>query len=675
MAQTSLDMCLDVVAPTKMSMLAKHTDDRLPHLTSPDLCNVSFPQPEVETTRASPSPSTQPYDPDLAREETIVCAPLDLQPTNLAQNDPTEQDRRLRYAPENRSISFDEVFQDGKARVKQIIIQFPDGDGPWFILRCDEHDHNFMYPPFRSAADHLRSRNHGWQGNPSDVAIVKQFGIEVLNCNTELARKNNSAFFRAGQRSVKRSVTDIADGMPEQQTSGSKRPKLTTRDYSRTGVRRQTKQKRREGTVNLAPGRIYLAYREMSRDWVPALLLPHFGLEGEIGIPVTLESLGLINRLPPCYEYDLGTKDLRWKPGYEDGGPHTTEREFPVMYFDGSKFPEGSPADWVRADNLLDFDVSKASLRLVPNLKFARNFLQKRRGKEADAASEGSVILPESEFAYEALVATDANRNLCRAGSGSRSITTASCVVGSHSPIGSASEDVILSKEELVKELFPQETKVPPSLTMGSDAPQSHIQLDNTDRNCHECSPESELGSAPNTEHPVSPDACSPKADSEVMSASNRKEERPNEDQIITLSEPLSVQSTNDTIQTDSGDSTRNDGKGATQSSDPSTSPVRSHQHQISLALSAVPEPANTASGEQLGAPLDLSDPGMIPISGSKEEPSGGSQPTMVNDHQDIHCGDHTAYKDIASSSTDNGHGSANRRMRSHQAFYVACEI
>jgi hypothetical protein len=143
-----------------------------------------------------------------------------------------------------------------------------------------------------------------------------------------------------------------------------------------------------------------MAYWEMGKNWLPALLLPHTGLE-EFGIPSTLESLGLIEHLPEYYEYDPGTKHLTRKNEYERGGPRFLEREFPVLYFDGNKFPDGSPADWVSAGDLQELDVFRSSLRLVPNLKFARNYLRRREEKETRDAREGrecSAPSSDSEF-------------------------------------------------------------------------------------------------------------------------------------------------------------------------------------------------------------------------------------------------------------------------------------
>lgn len=133
---------------------------------------------------------------------------------------------------------------------------------------------------------------------------------------------------------------------------------------------------------------------------MPALLLPHTGLE-EFGIPSTLESLGLVKHLPQCYVYDPATKHLTRKDEYECGGPRFLEREFPVLYFNRNKFPDGSPADWVSAGDLQELDMFHSSLCLMPNLKFARNYLRRREEKEtrdARECREYSAPSSDSEF-------------------------------------------------------------------------------------------------------------------------------------------------------------------------------------------------------------------------------------------------------------------------------------
>ncbi|KAH7145993.1 hypothetical protein EDB81DRAFT_759322 [Dactylonectria macrodidyma] len=653
MAQTSLDLRSGDATP--IEALMGYPSFQSLHPISQNLLNAPFSKLNVETTRVPPSPSIESGDSDSVIGETIVCAPF--------PNDTTEQDWHRNAMPATRSISFDEVFQGGKVPVNQIIIQFPNSDGSWFILRCDEHDHDFMYPPLRGAAAHLRSKKHGWLRNPSNAVIVEHFGIEVLNCNAELAEKNNSISFKVGQGSMKRSISRIADGMPRRRTSGSeKRPKFTTKGCSQTGVdrhgglKRQSKQRRHEGIS--------------SRPNLSGILGNDERLVARAS-STSHRPRGIRDYIPECYDYDPETKDLKWKKGYEHGGPRVMEREFPVLYFDGNKFPDGSPADWVRAGDLQDLDVFDASPRLVPNLKIAKNYLRRRIEKEADAASESATALLENsgttssscvagsgspitsalggmvplmgELATEPIFRErevssfpsmeseisrpdsqleHANRNCCgnalepELGSvpdaeqttsfdtrsqmavpevnyrttiedeANYETESSSGVARTRSPAMSISIDLNQLEEEPAAESFSQERETSLTPSVQSEVLSQDPRLKQRDRSCHESASEPKLGSAPNAERAISTNARSQMADPETISISSSEDEMSDKGQPNTANELRSVQPANDAMQIDSGDSTRNNDKGTTQTNDPSPSPVHIHQHRIQRALS-----------------------------------------------------------------------------------------
>lgn len=54
------------------------------------------------------------------------------------------------------TITFAEVYRDGTAEYRQMIIEFPAG-GPFYILRCDEHGVRFGEDALQEAAKHLAS--------------------------------------------------------------------------------------------------------------------------------------------------------------------------------------------------------------------------------------------------------------------------------------------------------------------------------------------------------------------------------------------------------------------------------------------------------------------------------------------------------------------------------------
>ncbi|KAM0425801.1 hypothetical protein ACHAPT_009052 [Fusarium lateritium] len=148
-----------------------------------------------------------------------------------------------------------------------------------------------------------------------------------------------------------------------------------------------------EGITDPEPGEVYLAFWEYSKEWIPVLILPMKDLE-KVGVQGTLESLNLADLLPICYDQDALTSERTWREGYKDGQPLVTEREFPAIYFEGSKFPVKSPVGWVAAKDLRKLDVFTATSALVPQIQMVRKFLKKR---EADEASKSGGKGPSRE--------------------------------------------------------------------------------------------------------------------------------------------------------------------------------------------------------------------------------------------------------------------------------------
>ncbi|KAH7303770.1 hypothetical protein B0I35DRAFT_342182, partial [Stachybotrys elegans] len=129
--------------------------------------------------------------------------------------------------------------------------------------------------------------------------------------------------------------------------------------------------------VDPIPGRVYLGFWHKSKEWLAVLLLPTTNLP-DIGVPGTLEQLGLYDNIPVCYSRSTRTKDLEFKKDYKIGGALASQRQFPVMYFDGLPFPAKSAVGWVAATDLQEFDADQPS-SLIPNLKQVRAFLKQRQ--------------------------------------------------------------------------------------------------------------------------------------------------------------------------------------------------------------------------------------------------------------------------------------------------------
>ncbi|UPK95944.1 hypothetical protein LCI18_006879 [Fusarium solani-melongenae] len=132
-----------------------------------------------------------------------------------------------------------------------------------------------------------------------------------------------------------------------------------------------------QGITDPEPGQVYLAFWESSKQWVPVLLLPMTDLE-QVGVSGSLDSLGLAEILPICYDQDTLTGERTWRDGYKNGQALVTEREFPAMYFEGRVFPDKSPVGWVAAKDLRKFDVATGTSHLVPQIQMVRKFLEER---------------------------------------------------------------------------------------------------------------------------------------------------------------------------------------------------------------------------------------------------------------------------------------------------------
>ncbi|KAH6889954.1 hypothetical protein B0T10DRAFT_404088 [Thelonectria olida] len=139
-------------------------------------------------------------------------------------------------------------------------------------------------------------------------------------------------------------------------------------------------------------GELYFAYRKQSQCWLAALLLPYQELD-DVGISGTVDSLGLSRNVPDCHSYNVNTRALEWREGYEDGGPSSYKRKFPIAYFTGPTFPDSGATDWVAAEDLRVLDEScliKPSP--VPHCRVVRTFLERRAVSGALKARMGNFL-------------------------------------------------------------------------------------------------------------------------------------------------------------------------------------------------------------------------------------------------------------------------------------------
>lgn len=191
------------------------------------------------------------------------------------------------------------------------------------------------------------------------TSVIKMMGYRVVDCDEDLAEKNNAVAREAfGIRSQPRSADSIEVGY-DTIVPGPERPfHDDDGDYGEEGRREPTPKtssstRRRSVMVitDPTPGEVYQVYWRMLKKWTAAIVLPLENLE-RFGIEDSIESLGLLKSLPSCYTYDALAKTFKWSKGCEAGGNNVSKREFPVMFFNGSPFPDASEVAWVPAKDL-----------------------------------------------------------------------------------------------------------------------------------------------------------------------------------------------------------------------------------------------------------------------------------------------------------------------------------
>ncbi|RSL42443.1 hypothetical protein CEP54_015480 [Fusarium duplospermum] len=221
----------------------------------------------------------------------------------------------------DRTIEFDQVFQDGNAPTKYKIARYHDA---WYILECRKHDKHFKKNPILGAAKHLDSGNHGCIGRDHEQAIRK-LGTRVLGCTATLAAKNNA----------------IADREEAEKRVASK-PSKTPASKSDVCV----------------------THWQGHKGFYPIYILP-LGVCLRMGFrkSAILET-DLIKQLPACYEFDPDTDSIpRWAPGYEDGGNKVHKRLYPVMIFKSWRFPEANEISFIAASHIRPYDKNDPRIR------------------------------------------------------------------------------------------------------------------------------------------------------------------------------------------------------------------------------------------------------------------------------------------------------------------------
>ncbi|UPL00067.1 hypothetical protein LCI18_011001 [Fusarium solani-melongenae] len=335
------------------SHIAKSSRDTTQIDTSSGVDQVAIPRtPTMPTT---PVPETNQAQ-GLSVDSTILAA--DQQTKRKASPSRPPALKRQRRGLEKNTITFAEVFRNGNAPIKRIIVQYPPDYGEWYIIRCRRHDINFKENPLKAASRHICQSKH--PNMPRNyVSVIKMMGYRVVDCDEGLAEQNNAVAREVfGIRSQPRSADSIEVGYDTFAPVPERPLRDDDSDYEEARGGEFTPQtsssaRRRSIMVITDPtaGEVYQVYWRMLKKWAAAMVLPLENLE-RFGVEDSIESLGLLKSLPSCYTYDSLAKTFQWSEGYEAGGKYVSKREFPVMFFNGASFLNMSEVAWVPAKDL-----------------------------------------------------------------------------------------------------------------------------------------------------------------------------------------------------------------------------------------------------------------------------------------------------------------------------------
>ncbi|KAF5011578.1 hypothetical protein FDECE_2343 [Fusarium decemcellulare] len=267
----------------------------------------------------------------------------------------SHQAKRVRYdegptsLTSDRSIEFDDVFKDGRAEVKYKIVQYPRCRGNWYILECKECPKHFRSGDvLRGAMTHLRSKDHSSYLLATNQLALKRFGTLVLNCNRELAEKNNAV---CEQEHPRIQIPPAAKAIRNRPKRQSKKPYRWEAPTSYSQLRPEV--------VDPQPGDIFACWwhRRTQGVFYPVMVLP-WGCFERFRFARSLQHTGLDKIIPDCYEGaqrdDVSPRP--WAAGYEDNGPLAHKRKFPVLFFGKINFPMDCEVGWVPLHDLKKFD-------------------------------------------------------------------------------------------------------------------------------------------------------------------------------------------------------------------------------------------------------------------------------------------------------------------------------
>ncbi|KAI2465818.1 hypothetical protein F4781DRAFT_435000 [Annulohypoxylon bovei var. microspora] len=316
--------------------------------------------------------------------------------------------------PSGRTITFDEVYQGGNAKHKDIILEWPAGSQKWYILKCELHGLRFTKNSVQGAAKHLNGMGHGFTNRNRNHA-VEALGYLVTDCSKALAKLNNQVAEEAyangykppppgpnKRRGVpkdpKKHVGAPGLARPSVPYAASLAPKSTL-EMSSTSEKATAKgpqelstasayQKSPDSRDGITHPKTFHIYYGRWKDndpridggqIYPVMILGWDSQNGSGLKDSDLNATGLLKQKaqpPNCYTYD-SKKITGWAPGYEDGGSKVRSRKFPVMFFDKLQ-----TVSWFPARDLMEFPLYQSKVPDQPDHPFnaARRWIAEREG-------------------------------------------------------------------------------------------------------------------------------------------------------------------------------------------------------------------------------------------------------------------------------------------------------
>ncbi|WZH48539.1 uncharacterized protein QYS62_009717 [Fusarium acuminatum] len=324
---------------------------------------------------------------DPTQKDLIPTTSHKRQPSSSTPNAPGSKKSKKQATPcapgehtQGRTIEFDEVYQNGNAEAKRIIVKYFQD---WYIVECKEHKMPFLKQTLKAASKHLSSGKHRME-NPGQAGVIRELGTHVLNCTEERAMMNNEVAERQSYDQI---------GLPDSRVSSNDAPPVIHSLYTRSS----------QGIFGIdpKPGEVYTAYWKRGKKWYAALILP-WGSFGRFGWNMSLQSTELIRVVPKCYLFDPHNPQVtpEWAEGYRPNGPLYSKREYPVMYFDRSVFPGKYSMAWVAAADLQHYD---PQAKHIPFRDVVDKFILDQRMVVRSGVEMGQDVLPEHDNTTDSL--------------------------------------------------------------------------------------------------------------------------------------------------------------------------------------------------------------------------------------------------------------------------------